>query len=406
MATPIRRARVAVLAVCACLSAREAWAQLPDSPYVAGGGRLTLAGEAAAVAGKRDPDAFFNYTDYDHDAFRTVRLRLFGEWRLPVRLALLGEFRTENQDSAEAAALYLRWRPWAGRDFDVQAGRIPPVVGAFARHAYGRDNPLIGTPLAYQYLTSLRPDALPITVDDLLRMRGRGWRPAYPLGAQSLSAGIPLITASHWDTGLEARVGLNRVELSGAFTRGAAAVPVVRETNDGHSWSGRMAVSLVPGLTVGLSGQRGQWLERSVLALVPIDARDRSAQWIVGTDGELGRGRLLVRGEWLRSAFQIPLTPSGTTLGASAGFLEARYRWHPRWQIAGRADRLSFSRVQGTSQGGAALPWDAPVRRVELALGFRPLRNLEARAAWQKDWRDGGRVRRREFPALQLLYWF
>jgi len=35
------------------------------------------------------------------------------------------------------------------------------VIGAFARQAYGRDNLVIGTPLAYQYLTSLRPDALP-----------------------------------------------------------------------------------------------------------------------------------------------------------------------------------------------------------------------------------------------------
>src|SRR5205823_719855 len=138
-------------------------------------------------------------------------------------------------------------------------------------------------------------------------------------------------------------------------------------------WSGRVAVSPAAGLTLGLSGQRGQWLERSVLALVPVDVRNRSVQSIAGTDGEFGRGRLLVRGEWLRSAFQIPLNSSATTLGASAGFLEARYRWHPHWQVAGRADRLSFSPLQGTIPGSAPLPWDAPVRRVELSLGFRPV---------------------------------
>ena len=52
---------------------------------------------------------------------------------------------------------------------------MPPTFGAFARRTYATDNPLIGYPLAYQYLTSLRPDALPANADELLRMRGRGW---------------------------------------------------------------------------------------------------------------------------------------------------------------------------------------------------------------------------------------
>jgi hypothetical protein len=28
------------------------------------------------------------------------------------------------------------------------------------------------------------------------------------------------------------------------------------------------------------------------------------------------------------------------------------------------------------------------------------------RVGVQKDWRDGGRVRERAYPALQVLYWF
>ena len=41
------------------------------------------------------------------------------------------------------------------------------TFGAFARRTYANDNPLIGYPLAYQYLTSLRPDAVPATADAL-----------------------------------------------------------------------------------------------------------------------------------------------------------------------------------------------------------------------------------------------
>src|SRR5256886_9040457 len=64
--------------------------------------------------------------------------------------------------------------------FDIQAGRVPPTFGAFARRAYVSDNFLIGYPLAYQYLTSLRPDAVPANADELLRSEerrvGKEWR--------------------------------------------------------------------------------------------------------------------------------------------------------------------------------------------------------------------------------------
>ena len=37
---------------------------------------------------------------------------------------------------------------------------MPPTFGAFARRTYANDNPLIGYPLAYQYMTTMRADAL------------------------------------------------------------------------------------------------------------------------------------------------------------------------------------------------------------------------------------------------------
>ena len=232
----LTRARAAIFALlAAALPARQAGAQLPEGPYVADDGRVTLAGEFSATFSRSDRDAFFDYTDYEHDALRTVRARLLGEWRAARRLSLLGELRIENQNSIEAAALYVRWRPWIDRDFDVQAGRIPPVVGAFARRAYGRDNLVIGVPLAYQYLISLRPDALPASVDDLLGMRARGWRLTYPVGSPSQAPGVPLVTAFRWDTGAEAHWRGGSVELAGALTRGSPAAPAgVRRARGAH----------------------------------------------------------------------------------------------------------------------------------------------------------------------------
>ena len=68
----------------------------------------------------------------------------------------------------------------------------------------GTDNPLIGYPLAYQYLTSLRPDAAPATVGDLVVMRARGWRPRTRSAPRSPARACRSISAFRWDTGVQA----------------------------------------------------------------------------------------------------------------------------------------------------------------------------------------------------------
>jgi hypothetical protein len=74
--------------------------------------------------------------------------------------------------------------------------------------------------------------------------------------------------------------------------------------------------------------------------------------------------------------------------------------------VAGRAGRIDFGRIQPSSLSANPTPWDASVTRLEGTLGFRAHRQVDLRAGWQHNWRDGGRIRERGFPALQVLVWF
>jgi len=384
-------------------AAAPVWAQSAERAPL---GTVSVGAEASASISRSDDLAFFNYTDYDNDALRTVRVRLNAEWQLHPRFSLLGEARVIG-DRAEASAYFLRWRPVERWHVDLQAGRIPPVIGAFARRAYGRDNPLVGAPLAYQYLTSLRPDALPATIDDLLRMRARGWQPSYPLGAQTLAPGLPLVSAFRWDTGVEAHWRRGWLDAAGAVTRGAPSRPVVSGSSPRPQYSGRAAVVSPMGFEIGVSGARGQWIDRSALSLVPSASQGASAQTLAGVDAQLQRGHWIVSGEWMRTTFALPVASGAgdrTNLTAASGFLEARYRFLPRWQIAGRFDALRFSDVSGAAR--VPTSWDANVTRVEATVGFRALRRVEVRGGYQYDWRDGGRTRRLGFPTAQVLWWF
>jgi hypothetical protein len=399
-----RRALLAAALVAA--AAGRAGAQPLDRPYALAVGPVALGGDVSAVIGPADDTHFFNYTDYELNGLRLARVRLDAAWRPHPALALLAELRTENLAHLDAAALYLRWQPWPDRGLFIQAGRVPPVVGAFPRRAYGRDNPLAGVPLVYQYLTSLRPDALPGAVDDLLRMRGRGWRPIYPVGAADVAPGIPLVNAARWDTGVQAGWQAARWEAAAAITRGAPAVPMVVDTNDGLQLSGRAALRLAGGLIAGGSAARGAWIDDRALAAIGRPG-DEAQQLVWGLDVEYGSGPWLLRGEWLHSRFDLPLatgTSAWTKLDAHGGFAEIRYRPAARWQLAGRLESLGFGSIR--TAGALSARWEHPVRRVEGTVGYRLTRQLDVRVGWQHNWRDDGRGTDRGYPTAQFLLWF
>ena len=378
-------------------------------PLRSADGTLLIGGEIVGTLGATDDTAFFNYTDYEHNALRLMRLALAGQWRPMARVALIAEIRSEDLSRVDTHAAYVRFRPWQSHAFDIQAGRIPPSFGAYGRRAYNADNPLIGYPLAYQYLTSLRADAIPNSVDDLLRMRGRGWQPSFPVGSTAVATGLPLVSAFRWDTGVQGRWSGTYVEATAAVTAGTLSDPRFADNNGGRQISGRVAAKPTIGLVVGASAAQGAWLSDDVTELLPTTAQSRSySQRAWGVDAEYSRAHWLVRGEVVWSGWQMPFMALGETrrLDACGMWIEGRYRLSPRFFVAARGDRLTFSRIAGTVFGGLPVTWDAPVDRVEGGLGWYLLRNLVGRAIVQRNWRDGGRVRTRTYVSGQLAYWF
>jgi hypothetical protein len=389
--------------LCALPAARANGQALPEGPVRAFDGRLSVGAEITATAGNGDDVAFFNFTDYEHNTLKLMRLSVSGLYRPVTWLALVGELRSEDLEEPIPYAAYVRIRPWQRHAFDIQAGRIPPTFGAFARFSYTTGNPVIGYPLAYQYLTSLRTDAVPATADDLLRMRARGWRSSYPVGSSTPGPGVPLVSAFEWDTGVQATWKTGLLELSGAVTNGSLSSPRVSDDNGGKQVVARAVVTPAVGLIIGASAARGAWLSRT------IEGADRPAQRAFGADVEYSRDHWITRAEIVWSAWGLPapLAPSGVREVSAAGaWVEGRYRVTPRVFLAGRADHLGFSEVRGTLVQPAGAPWDAPVKRLEGCVGYYVQRNLVLRGGVQGNWRDAGRERQRTYFAGQLTYWF
>jgi hypothetical protein len=379
---------------------------LPSGPLTALDGRLAVGAEVSASVGPTDQEAYFNFTDYEHDALRMFRVAIAASWRPASRIALVGEIRSEDLNIVRPYAAYVRVRPWAHIDFDIQAGQIPPSFGAFGRRSYqGADNAFVGYPLAYQYLTAVRADAGPATIADIISMRGRGWRTSYPIGSSEPGPGVPLVSGFRWDTGVQAHWQNALVDLTGSVTTGTLSDPQGSDNNDGKQVSARVALRPLPGLVAGASVARGDFLANSVRQHLA-DPDGTYAQTALGADAEYSRDHWLVRGEFIWSQWNVATTwPAAKhDLSAAAVWIEGRYRLTPRIVVAARADRLGFSRLP--VNGGATMPWDAPVRRVEVDAGYYLQRNLVARIAVQRNHRDGGRVMSRTYCSGQISYWF
>jgi hypothetical protein len=370
------------------------------------GRRLTVGGEVS-LTGSVGDRGWFNETEYERSTLKLARFGLLGELRAGQRLALLSEVRSENLDTPRAYALYLRLRPWSDRNLDIQAGRIPPVFGAFGRRSYGVDNPLAGLPLAYQYLTTLRADAVPSSADELLHWRGDGWLVRYSVGSPSAKPGLPLVATLRWDTGIQVRVGSRSVDVSAAVTQGALSNPRTRDDNGGKQVSLRLEARPVLGLVLGASGARGEYVGRDLGQQLPQTLASHGyRQRALGFDLEWSRGHGIVRTEAVWSEWDIPAVSApfiDGPLRALGLSLEGRYKLAPGLYAAARLDRLGFSRIRGSA---GSLSWDAPVTRAEAGIGFAIRRNVWLKGVFQHNWRDGGLVRSQSIGAVQASLWF
>jgi hypothetical protein len=396
-----------VAGLCGLWVARGGAQTLPSAPIALADGRVTIGGDVSASFGSDDP-AFYNYTDYDHSLLRMLRVDLSAAVKAGAHLSLLADLQTENFDTIHPYALYLRIRPWTARAFDIQVGRVPPTFGAFARRTYVSDNLLIGYPLAYQYLTSLRSDSLPASADELLEKRTLGWRVHYSVGDQAADHGVPLVNAFRWDTGVQVHASNDIVSATAAVTAGSISNPVVVDDNIGKQVAGRVEVHLSPGLVLGTSIARGPFVSDSAArSVAPGLSSSSFTQTAWGGDVEYSRDYFLVRAETIVSLWRLPIVSQPAIelpLRAASASLEGRYKIQPGLYVAARLDHLGFSEITGTL---VTAPWDAPVNRIEVGGGYSLQRNLLLKLSYQHDTRDGGRLATpANLVATQAVFWF
>ena len=291
------------------------------------------------------------------------------------------------------------------RDFDIQVGRVPPTFGAFRAGPTRATTRSSAIRSAYQYLTSLRPDALPASADELLRMRARGWLSNYSVGNLAPDRGVPLVSAFRWDTGVQVHAGNGIVDATASVTAGTLSNPLFSDDNGGRQSPDASAVIRSRAGRRRLARARPFVSRAASGGASARTARGEFTQTAWGGDVEYSRDYYLVRAEAVVSDWRLPVLRSAGDREPVARRRDLRRR--PLQDAAGAlrrgaVDHLGFSEIAGTST-------TRPGTRRSPVRGRRRLLDpaqsaAEGRVSAQP---RGGRSRPRAQPrAAQLVFWF
>lgn len=319
-----------------------------------------------------------NWDSPEVSAFDPYSARVFAEATPTSHLEIDLQALYQENAGLRLIGAYLQYTPWPERDLHLTAGKIPWLIGTYNARVYSDRNPLIGTPLMYQFHAGVEWYSAYPTVDDLLT-RTYGGDPGD--GSVHYAGGMPVIWESWWDVGIMA-VGSAR-PFEGALgvvcgTPGWASAG--EEENNGKSYLGRIGVSPVPQVRVGVSGSIGPYLKDSAARFVPpgrsVNDYDQKLAMV---DAELQFGHAELRGEAFRNLWE---TPTIGNLGVSGYYAEGKYTLPLGLYTAARWDILRFTKV--TNSSAQTRPWHRNVNRLEVGLGCRLSRGVTAKLVHQR----------------------
>ena len=364
----------------ACWSLAGA-ALLALGPVVAGAGEgvdLRWRGLLDVVLAERGKAYDLNVLTRGDASFDAYGLRLFADGQVGERLQLFGQIVLRDASGLYVEGAYLTFTPDPERDLHVLAGKVPWAIGTYAPRSYSNRNPLVGTPLMYQYHSTLVWYEFPPNADALLAAAGSG---QYGINYAYGGRGMALVDDSYWDVGVTLTGSERPLEYAAGMVMGTPGWGVTsQDDNAGKTFLGRVGLAPIPSLRVGVSAAYGPYLQDALNPDLPAGKTATDYHQRLGmADLEVQTGHIEIRGE---GAWNVWETPTVGDLEVASGYAEVKYSLSFGGYLAGRWDAVRFGEIKDSS--GAERPWDANVTRIEAGIGYRFNHNTVAKLVYQR----------------------
>lgn len=255
----------------------------------------------------------------------------------------------------------LRFTPWSDGRLSMQAGKFATVVGQWTRRYHSWQNAFISAPLMYEYPTGLSDRRVQYSPYSLVApMADSGYPynaiiqgPAYATGL----AASGRVSAFEWTAELKSAALMSH-PVSGSWDRDDFRHPAA---------SARVAWHPDLRWTFGFSASHGSFPARSATYAIPDGySRGDYVQRAFLFDIGYAHRYLQIWAELVHSRFTLP---SLDTLHSTAWFVEAKFRFTPRFHAAVRWNQQVFSEVRQLD--GPIGKWGVDTERIDGGVTFR-----------------------------------
>lgn len=301
---------------------------------------------------------YTNQTFRGFSNFHTLRARIIATGAVNDYLSFQGQLLSDNADNPIWFSAYAHLSKPDFPYLNANLGLIPTPVGLFGQRTYADKNPLIGTPLIYNYHSNLKLYNPQQTASELLSARGQG----YDL------SGPPMIYDACWNTGINLFGSLKFLDYSVAALSGALAHPEVQIDDQNPNLTAQIVANPVMGVRAGIFGSWGPYFSKSAEQYFPAGKTINDYNQVLGGAlAEVTMGHFESYHEAVLNAFEHPYLGY---LKNNGFYSEVKYKFLPSWYGAVRYDQMNFNKIEDETNPGSQHTWDFNVKRVEAAVGY------------------------------------
>lgn len=331
--------------------------------------------------------------------FNVHGLQLFLDANVAPDISLSAKIAATKKAGADATAVILEvanvtFSNIVEHVLNFSAGKILTPFGTYTRRQLSPDNPVIGTPLFFYYLTNVSPSFGYLDSATL------------PIAQASYGGRLSAIYYGGYYTGVEA---FGSIADDFFFYDLALMNAPLSSANSGVNLDDQLGlhgrVSIHPAIwgTVGVSYATGSFLESGPLN-ASLGSIGSYGQHTVGVDLNLNYLYYELNAEYIINEFRSPYIVYNTSpppfyvsglVGQKLNLsskeilidLKIDAPFYPGLYLAGRYNAVTFATITDphttSSTFGSAIPWDHDVQRFEVALGYKVARGVLIKLGYQ-----------------------
>jgi hypothetical protein len=282
----------------------------------------------------------------------------------------------------------LRFTPGGKWNWSFQVGKFATVVGNWVGRHDSWDDPFITAPLPYENLTGLW-DSAAAPSSATLPVWAHINAGAQSYGDDDKYHRIPIIWGPSYASGASVSGAVGKFDFSGELKNASLSSrpdtwDVTQTQWQNPTWSGRLGYRPDEQWSLGFSASTGTYLRPLAgPTLPPGRSLDDYRETVLGQDVSYAWHHVQFWAEAYEALFTMPGVGQVST---TAGYVEAKYKFTPRFSFAVRWNEQRFSSVRDTD--GGLLPWGRDTWRVDVGPAYRFTPHIELKLQYSLQHED------------------